>query len=175
MLSFKPACLLIETPDQADGAVSVVKFQPGLAHVLRTDQQDMIAVQLEEIRAFPHPSILVVTAVEDGPEMPVDCVLALVEKDRAALVVAAVADDAGKAAVGATTDLRVAEIVDAEALRNVFFAQNRILLVLDVVFSVAEGQTLGLIRFFDPVFPAFFLHTGVHQNLAAVIQFDRRA
>ena len=60
----------------------------------------------------------------------------------------------------------------AEALRDVRLAQDGILVVLDIVLPVAEGQALGLEGLLRPILPALFPHAGVHEKLSAVLHLD---
>ncbi len=76
-----------------------MEFQPDGRHILRAGEQHLRAVQLEEIRAFPHQAILPVRGIQRCLVGPADRVVTAVQQDRAAVVRAAVADDGAVAAV----------------------------------------------------------------------------
>jgi len=106
--------------------------------------------------------------------VPVEAVLAL-EQCRCAAAVLGQADGDGRVgAVGLPPDLGVPEVELAEALRQVFLGQHRVAGRLFVVETVTDGDALGLDVPHLPIGLLFCHHTGVHQQLLAVVHLGGR-
>ena len=166
--------LAVEGPDQADVGVAGVELQPDGRHLLRGDQQHVLPVQREEIRALPHPSVLVVAGGQHADIFPVQRILALIEQDRAAAVRAAVADH-GIEGIALAPDLRVAKIVLAAALRQQLAVDDGIAVDLFIIDAVADGDALGLEILDLAVAAADIAHAGIHQHVPPVGQLHRAA
>ena len=160
--------------DEGNDVVAVVELALG-QHLHGPQHQDLLAVQREEVRALPHFAVLIVAAFQHRDKVPVEAVLAL-EQCRCAAAVLGQADGDGRVgAVGLTPDLGVPEIEPAEAFRQVFLGQHRVAGRLFVVQSVTDGNALGLDVPHLPIGLLFCHHTGVHQQLLAVIHLGGRA
>ena len=107
--------------------------------------------------------------------MPVEAVLALEQCCCAAAVLGEADGDGRVGAVGLTPDLGVPEIELAEAFRQVFLGQDGIAGRLFVVETVTDGNALGLDVPHLPIGLLFCHHTGVHQQLLAIVHLGGRA
>ena len=130
--------------DDAEGGVARVKLQAHGGHVLGARQQNVLAVQGEEVGAFPHLAVLIVAGGQDRREAPRYGVVAFEQEDGPAAVGRAIAHHRPVFAV-LVPDLRVAEIVDAAPLWQFLGVDHRVRLQLSIVHPVADGDALGLI------------------------------
>ena len=153
--------------------MTVVELTLG-QHLHGADHQDLLAVQREEVRALPHFAVLIVAAFQHRDKVPVETVLALEQCCCAAAVLGEADGDGGVGAVGLTPDLGVPEVEPAEALRQVFLGQHRVAGRLFVVETVTDGDALGLDVPHLPIGLLFCHHTGVHQQLLAVVHLGGR-
>jgi len=174
--SRKAVGLLIKAAGQVDIAEAVVEGAPAGEHFLRGGDQDCRAVHCKEIRALPHPAVLVPAAVKDGEPLPGEGVRAAEEEDRSAPVRGAVGYD-GKVHLFfiIPPDLGIAEIQDAPVLGHICIRQHGVMSVFHIIPAVSEGHTLHLAVFDKAVRPLPLLNACVHQKLTAVFHLNRAA
>ena len=169
----KAPLLLVKRADLTDRPVAVMVFKAFRQHILRTDKQHMLSFEREKVRAFPHQAEASVILRQNTPERPVKPVLTAVQQKHTPLVLPAGTDHAAIAAVFCPPDFRVAEIIRAQALRQVTGIQDRIMLILLVIQSVPHGNALRL-EFLSLV-AAFLADPCIQQHLPAVRKFHRTA
>ena len=168
------AGLLIKAADQADVGVAGMKLQTDGVHLLRGDQQHLLAVEREKVRTFPHTSVLIVAGGHDAHKFPMLCVAALKQQNLTAAVSAPVAHH-GIKGLALAPDFRVAEIVNAVAFGNHRAVNDRVAGLLSVIHAVADRDALGLEGLNGSVASAHIAHTCVHQQMTPVGQFHRAA
>ena len=166
--------LLIQLTDDAHIGVAGMELQAHRVHLLGIGQQDILAVQPEKVRALPHLAVLVVAGGQLVDIFPVDSVLTLEIQDAAAGVRGAVAHHHVVHPV-LPPDFGVAEIVDTAAFRDVLGTDDRICFVFLVVYTVTDGDALGLERIDFSVLPAHIANTGIHQQMPSVGHLHRAA
>ena len=71
-------------------------------------------------------------------------------------------------------DLRITEINAAAVLRKHITGHDRILLILDIIFSIAKSNALILSLLLALVFQLDFCHTGINKYMLSV-RLDRAA
>ena len=140
----------------------------------RAGHQHLLAVQLEEVGAFPHDAVLAAAGVQNGDVFPVEAVGAAEQQGCAAFRFALPDDDGGITAVCLLPDLGVAEIEAAEAVGQVMLVQYRGREGLFVIEAVPHRDALGLHLARLAVRLRLFAHAGVEQQLPAVGQLGRR-
>ena len=166
--------LLIQVADDAHIGVAGMELQAHRVHLLGTGQQDILAIQLEKVRAFPHLAVLVMAGSQLVDILPVNGVLALEIQDAAAGVRGAVAHHHVVHPV-LPPDFGVTEIMDTAAFRDVLGTDDRICFVFLVVYTVADGDALGLEALHLAVLPAHIANTGIHQQMPSVRHFHGAA
>ena len=159
----------VKAADQADRAVAGMELQADGPHLLRAGEEHRLPVEREEIRALPHPAILVMAGRDHADVAPMEGVLALKEQDRPAPVGAAVADH-GVEPVALPPDLGIAEIVGAAALGQHGAVDDRVAVQLFVIDAVADGGALGLEALHLAVAAADIAHAGIEQQVPPVGQ-----
>ena len=171
MLLDKPVS--VHSPCEADSTVAVMVFKTFREHILRADKQHLLSVQREEIRAFPHEAEPAVILGQYADIPPFKSVPAFILEQDAALILPAGSHYAPVPAVLRPPDLRIPEIIGAQALRKRAAAQNRVLFIFLIIRSVSDGNALGLVLLC--LVTAFLPHAGIHQQVPSVRQFSRAA
>ena len=171
MLLDKP--VPVHSPCEADSTVAVMVFKTFREHILRADKQHLLSVQREEIRAFPHEAEPSVILGQYADIPPFKSVPAFILEQDAALILPAGSHYAPVPAVLRPPDLRIPEIIGAQALRKCAAAQNRVLFIFLIIRSVSDGNALGLVLLC--LVTAFLPHAGIHQQVPSVRQFSRAA
>ncbi len=155
--------LLLIGADQAQRPVSVVVLEAPGQHVLGAGEEYLLSVQLEEVRALPHPAEAPVVLRQYPLVLPVQTVGAAVEQNLAVLVPGAVPCHAVIAPVLPQPSLGVAEVVPAAALRQGLFREHRVLRQLLIVPAVPQGDALGLDFMEAAVRLGLMEHARIHQ------------
>ena len=168
MLFCKCICLLIVLADQAERSVSIVVFEFGRQHILRTCEQDPFPVQFKEVRTLPHLTEPVVVGGKHLFKAPFEPVRACKEQDLAAAVRRAVSHDAAVCAILFPPHFRIPEIKPAAALRKILCVQYRIALIFLVIHAVSHSKALSLYIAEAAVRLAFPQNAGIHQQMSAV-------
>ena len=117
--------LPVEMPDETDVCISGMELQSDGCHFLRTCQQYITSIQMEEIRALPHFSVLVMTGSEHTDILPMQGVSTFKEKDCSAVVFTTVTDYCVIMPV-LFPDFRISEIMGASAFRKHGCINNRV-------------------------------------------------
>ena len=165
--------ILIVFSDHVESTVPVVIFKSLREHILRACEEDLLPVQLKEIRALPHKTEPVIVLHKRFNEFPVDAVLALIEKHPSAVSDPVVGDQTAVRAVRMLPDLRIPERIAAAAEGKILLRKHRVPFIFRVIHAITEGKALGL---YLPDFSAlcvFVDDTGVHQEMLSVRKLDR--
>ena len=168
--SGKLICLPVKRSDHINIPESIVIGSAAGKHLLRRSDQDcMVLVHHEEIRALPHTAVFIAAPVQNRLHLPVQSILAAVEKDRAAAIHRAVCHNGVKAVFPVIIPyFGIAEIHRAPPLRQVRRSEHRVIFIFYIIHSVAEGHALHLTALDIAVLPLPFLDTGIHQSLTPV-------
>ena len=165
--------ILIVFSDHVESTVPVVIFKSLREHILRAGEEDLLSVQLKEIRALPHKTEPVIVLHKRFNEFPVDAVLALIEKHPSAVSDPVVGDQTAVSAILKLPDLRIPEGIAAAAEGKILLRKHRVPFIFRVIHTVTEGQALSLYLSDLSALRVFVDDTGVHQKMLSVRKLDR--
>ena len=164
-------CFIIRSGN-TERTVSHMIFQAFRHHRHGAYHQHMLSVQFKEIRTFPHSSQLFAAGIQNVQEFPVESVLASEQKNIAGPVPGGACRHSVELSVVLLPDLRIPEILRASAHRDIFYRDNGISLIFHIIPSVSHGHALSLVLFYAAVRVGYFFHARIHDQMAAVIQFQ---
>ena len=172
ILFCKSIRLFVIRTDQTQCPVAVMVFKSRRKHILRAYKQDALAIQPKEVGTLPHLTEPVIVCRQHLLILPCKTVLAGIQKDLPAAVRRSAANRTAVSSIAFSPHLRIPEVIPAAPFRQILLVKNRILLILLVVRSVTDRQTLRLYFAKTAVPLPFSQHAGIHQQLTAVIHCD---
>ena len=150
-------------------------FKSRRKHILRAYKQNTLAIQPKKVGTLPHLTEPVIVCRQHLLILPCKTVLAGIQKDLPAAVRRSAANRTAVSSIAFSPHLRIPKVIPTAPFRQILLVKNRILLILLVVRSVTDRQTLRLYFAKTAVSLPFSQHAGIHQQLASVIHRDRTA
>ena len=143
-------------------------LKPFRQHIHGAADDNILSIQFEKIRAFPHHTETVMIFFYHAFKFPVESILTFIQKNLAASVLRTVYRNHAVGSVLIPEHLRIPEIRFATSLRNILPIQYRISLVFFIVNAIAHSKALCLFIHKSAVLLRNPFYSGVHQKLASI-------
>ena len=143
-------------------------LKPFRQHIHGAADDNILSIQFEKIRAFPHHTETVMIFFHHAFKIPVKSVLTFIQKNLAASVSRTVYRHHAVGSIRIPEHFRIPEICFAASLRDILPVQYRVSFVFFIIHAIAHSKTLRLFIYISAVLLRNSFYTGIHQKLASI-------